>query len=539
MANALLINKADNVVVLLEDAKAGETVTINGTSDSYIALEDIGKGHKMAISSIKKEEEVVKFGIEIGPMTEDVEVGGWISEHNLKNDALKRGEEARQRVRESVRTIMAYPREDGRFGIRNYVMVIATSPDCNATAEAISDATGCVWMVCDRPHLEEGRVSAYTRMALGYTGCNPNVHSVLLLKADGEKTTADYVYNIIKETRKPLRYFNITAAGDAAVQEGIEIVKEFQAVAEAQKREPFPIEGLTIAMHNNGSDWTTAIIGNPVVGKAVDMLVKDGAYVLFPGSSGILCGLEDRMAEKFAKRSDALKMLDRVEDERESMLKRIGRPVEYEQPNRVNIVEGITTLIEKGYYTLTSRGETPIQGFLSYCERPPHSGQWNNTIENGLPPTSAIYGSLQGAHMHVFTSSVGYLYYEIPHMVGIRVTGNEDTFNTKEFKMDFNAFDAMRDGIPETGEKLYEFLLDVAQGKIDTTSEENKQKVFHMWYYIPIAFYEGSDRSKSPPFYNAMEAAERRFGKGFTGTGNNSLSTNYAEAVKLYTDRVK
>ena len=124
-------------------------------------------------------------------------------------------------------------------------------------------------------------------------------------------------------------------------------------------------------------------------------------------------------------------------------------------------------------------------------------------------------------------------------MVGIRVTGNEDTYHTREFKMDFNAGEAVRKGIPATGEEFYRYLLDVAEGKIDTTSEEKKQKVFHMWYYVPVAFYEGSDRSKTPPFYNAMEAAEKKFGKGFNGTGLNSLSPNYSEAVKLYTELVK
>jgi len=141
--------------------------------------------------------------------------------------------------------------------------------------------------------------------------------------------------------------------------------------------------------------------------------------------------------------------------------------------------------------------------------------------------------------MYMHTTSAGYLYYEIPHLVGVRVTGNEDTFNTPEFNKDFNAGASLRDGVEATGEKLYQLILDAAEGKAVTKTEENKQKVFHMWYYVPVSFYEGSDRSKSPPFYSGLEAAEKKFGEGFRGTGNNILSANYTEALKKYTDLVK
>jgi altronate hydrolase len=539
MANAIQIESADNVVVLIEDVKAGEKVTIHEKQDSYVAQENIAKGHKMAIVPIKKGEQVIKYGIPIGPMMADVSAGDWISEHNLLNDARKSGEEARKRVRNGGRKIMVYPRADGRFGIRNYVMVIPTSPECNVAAEAISDATGCAWICCDRPHLENGRVSDYSCKALAYTGCNPNVHSALVLKADGEKKTADYVYHLVDKTKKPVRYLDVSAAGDTAVREGTVIVKEFQAAAAAQKREPRPIDGLTITIANSGSDWTTAIFGNPTVGKAMDLLIRDGGCVLNGAMGGLLSGLEDIMALKFAKREDALRMLDLVENARELILKESGVPLEGVEPSTVNKPEGITTAPEKGYQGIRLLGESPIQGILEYCEQPPGNGLWKTLFENGLPPTTACYGSLQGAHLYLHITSAGYLYYEIPHLVGIRVTGNEDTFNTPEFKKDFNAGIAFREGIQKAGEKLYQLILDAAEGKLETNTEKNKSRVFHMWYYVPIKPYDADDRSKIPPFYSGVEAAEKKFGKGFSGLGANIYSKNYAEAVKKYTDFAK
>ena len=538
MPIAILIDSIDNVVVLTQDVKAGETVSIHGSEDKYIAREDIHKGNKMAVAPIKTGEQVIKYGVPIGPMTADAEAGELVSAHNLLNSPQERGRENRRKIREGGRKIMVFPRADGRFGIRNVVMVIPASPDCNAAAEAISDATGCAWMCCDRTQLDDnGRVSDYTRKALGYTGCNPNIHSVLVLKADGEKKTSDFVYNLVKETRKPVYNLDVTAAGDTAIRKGTDIVRDFMAQADAQKREPRPIEGLTLAIQNSGSDWTTAIFGNPVVGKAMSLLTKDGGITIHGAVEGLLCGFENFLPEKFTKREDVLKMLDLIECEHELTFRETGLPLEKIEPSWVNIPEGITTTMEKGYQILSYYDDTPIQGILEYCEQPPHSGAWISTFENVLPPTTALYASVQGAHMHIITTSAGFLYYEIPHMVGIRSTGNEDTFNIPEFKKDFNAGAAMRDGIPQTGEKLYELILDAAEGKVETHTEKQKQRVFHMWYYVPITPYNTPGGKTHLPYSSGLEAAEDRFGKGFSVSKR--LSADYVEAVKIFTDLVK
>ena len=78
----------DNVATCVADVKAGETVTVrfNGVVNEYKALEDIPFGHKIALNPIKKGEKVFKYGVEIGEMNEDVEVGGWIHCHNCIDD---------------------------------------------------------------------------------------------------------------------------------------------------------------------------------------------------------------------------------------------------------------------------------------------------------------------------------------------------------------------------------------------------------------------------------------------------------------------
>ena len=85
---AKVISEKDNVATCVADVKAGENVKVhfNGEYAEYTALEDIPFGHKIAIKPVKKGEKVFKYGVEIGEMSEDVSVGGWIHCHNCIDD---------------------------------------------------------------------------------------------------------------------------------------------------------------------------------------------------------------------------------------------------------------------------------------------------------------------------------------------------------------------------------------------------------------------------------------------------------------------
>ena len=81
-------NKADQVGVAVTDVNKGETVegwTMEDDSTSTVtARQDIPLGHKIALSSRKKGEEVIKYGVSIGIASESFEVGDHVHTHNLK-----------------------------------------------------------------------------------------------------------------------------------------------------------------------------------------------------------------------------------------------------------------------------------------------------------------------------------------------------------------------------------------------------------------------------------------------------------------------
>lgn len=77
----LILAPQDNVGVLLEDAKKGDTAACGGTSVS--CLEDIAFCHKIALYDIPKHTDFVKYGEIIGYALRDIQAGEWIHTHNL------------------------------------------------------------------------------------------------------------------------------------------------------------------------------------------------------------------------------------------------------------------------------------------------------------------------------------------------------------------------------------------------------------------------------------------------------------------------
>lgn len=88
MIQFLVHEKADNVGVATVDLKAGETVRgIYMDSQEAIemnAMQDILLGHKIALSDIKTEASVIKYGSDIGKVVADIKAGDHVHIHNLK-----------------------------------------------------------------------------------------------------------------------------------------------------------------------------------------------------------------------------------------------------------------------------------------------------------------------------------------------------------------------------------------------------------------------------------------------------------------------
>ena len=82
---ALVLDAKDNVAVVLADVAAGDRCIIRGRGEDYEleAAQDVAFGHKLALSALKKDDPIYKYGEVIGIATEGIPLGGWIHTHNL------------------------------------------------------------------------------------------------------------------------------------------------------------------------------------------------------------------------------------------------------------------------------------------------------------------------------------------------------------------------------------------------------------------------------------------------------------------------
>ncbi|MDY6064941.1 MAG: UxaA family hydrolase [Finegoldia sp.] len=86
MGYALKIGKIDNVVTVVNEIKEGDIVKYldNMEVKELLAQDNIPMYHKIAVEDIKKDEDIVKYGENIGRASTDIKKGSHVHVHNVK-----------------------------------------------------------------------------------------------------------------------------------------------------------------------------------------------------------------------------------------------------------------------------------------------------------------------------------------------------------------------------------------------------------------------------------------------------------------------
>ncbi len=85
MPRCFIIDPADNVATMLDDAQASAKLEVLGTSGGAVDLsagENISLGHKVAIADIADGQGVIKYGVSIGLAAGMIRRGQWVHLHN-------------------------------------------------------------------------------------------------------------------------------------------------------------------------------------------------------------------------------------------------------------------------------------------------------------------------------------------------------------------------------------------------------------------------------------------------------------------------
>ncbi len=472
MKTFIKIHPGDSVAVALAPLSAGAVLQVAG--QTVTLLEDIPQGHKFALADIPAGGAVIKYGAPIGAAQADIPAGGWVHTHNVKTGL---GEVLDYSYQPDNVPLMptgdalfqGYRREDGRAAVRNEVWIIPTVGCVNDVARAIERLsqkfkTGTVDGIYAFPHpygcSQMGEDQENTRKILAGLINHPNAGGVLVLGLGCENSNIDVLKPYIGQYNENRVKFLVCQESDDEIADGVALVEELAAYAGRFRREPISCGELVVGMKCGGSDGLSGITANPTVGAFSDLLISKGGTTVLtevPEMFGAETLLMNR-CENERIFADTVKLVNGFKD----YFTRHGQTI-YENPSPGNKKGGISTLEDKSLGCTQKSGSAPVSGVLSYGE--PVERRGLNLLSapgNDLVASTALAAA--GAHIVLFTTGRGTPF--ASPVPTVKIASNCALAEKKGNWIDFNCGVLVEDGsVAELGEKLFDFVLEVASGK--------------------------------------------------------------------------
>ena len=476
MQDFLKINDNDNVVVALNTIPAGEkiTVSVGDGQKTVTAREEIPAGHKMAICDIPEGGEVIKYGYRIGNAKENIAEGSWIHTHNVKTalgDLLEytyNPTPVEEKKTEDV-TFMGFNRPDGKVGVRNEIWVIPTVGCVNNVATAIAKQAnafvkGSVEEVIAFPHpygcSQMGDDQEHTRKILADLINHPNAGGVLVLGLGCENSNIDVLKPYIGDYDENRVKFLVCQEHEDEIADSVEIIKGLIDYASKFEREPISVSKLVIGMKCGGSDGLSGITANPLVGRFSDLLISKGGTTILTEVPEMF-GAETILMNRCANEELFHQTVDLINDFKQYF--KDNHQTIYENPSPGNKKGGISTLEDKSLGCTQKSGSAAVKGVLSYGERV-HTSGLNLLSAPGNDLVAATALAASGAHIVLFTTGRGTPF--ASPVPTVKISSNSTLAGKKKNWIDFNAGVLVEDAeLEETGQKLFDYVIDVASGK--------------------------------------------------------------------------
>jgi len=364
-------------------------------------------------------------------------------------------------------TMMGYVRPDGRVGIRNHVLVISTVvcsgvvtrriADQVQGAVAIENPFGCAQL---EPDLE------ITRRTLVNTAKNPNVGGVLVVGLGCEQIQADDLVREIEKTGKPVEKVIIQeedGGTPAAIEKGVRLLRKMAEEVLSQRPEEVNMSNLVLGVECGGSDATSGLASNPVVGYASDRVVDLGGTVILSETPEMI-GAEDILANRAVSREVGEKIVSTVRRWVE-LAASYNVDLVGTQPAPGNIIGGISTIEEKSLGAIIKGGSRPVQGMVNYAEEVGGKGLWLMDTP-GYDIMSVVGMVAGGATLVIFTTGRGTPTGN-PIAPVIKVAANPQTARKMRENIDFDASTVTlgQETIEQAGERLFKLVMDTTRGK--------------------------------------------------------------------------
>ncbi|MEM0107119.1 MAG: UxaA family hydrolase [Candidatus Micrarchaeaceae archaeon] len=383
-----------------------------------------------------------------------------------------------------MKEIYGYIRENGAVGIRNYVLVIPSVVCSSETAARIASHFSNVPFVANQHGcVQIGDDAEQTEKTLVNIGKHPNVAAVLVVGLGCETVQGRRVADKIAESGKRVEFVNIQDEGGTlkAEEKGVSLVKDMIEDLNLIKRTKIDFSQIRLGAECGGSDATSGIASNPVVGYVMDKIVESKGITMFSEVPEII-GAEHILAKRAVSKEVSNKIFS-VAKKWENLSYSAGVDIRGGQPTPGNIQGGITTIEEKSLGAIHKGGMSPIQDVLNYASVPNKPGLY--LMDTPGQDIESVVGMVAGGSQAIlFTTGRGTPTGN-PIAPVIKITANAETYKKMSDNIDFDASPVMsgKETIEESGEKLFDLLADVINGKL-TKAEELNYREFGIYKTI-------------------------------------------------------
>ena len=482
MKEFIKINSKDNVIIVLRDYKKNEVIKID--EKEVKVLQDITKGHKIAIENIAKGRNILKYGMPIGFALEEIKIGEWVHVHNTKTNLkdLTIYEYIPEFEDEILATekkrVKIYRRKNGDVGIRNELWIVPTVGCVNGIANLIKEAflkevgelkiDGINVLTHNYGCSQLGEDHINTRTILQNTVKHPNAGGVLVLGLGCEnnqvsefiKTFGDYDEERIK--------FLVSQEVEDEIETGKEILRFLYEKMLLDKRENGELGEINFGLECGGSDGLSGITANPMLGYFSDYIVSQGGTTVLTEVPEMF-GAETLLMKRCKDKEVFEKCVALINDFKEYFM-RHDQEI-YENPSPGNKKGGITTLEDKSLGCTQKSGTSKVIDVLKYGEILKEKGlNLLSAPGNDLVATTALAAAK--CHLVLFTTGRGNPYGG--YVPTVKISTNTELFNKKRKWIDFDAGRLVSEDltIQELTNEFIEYIIRVINGE-KTNNEKN------------------------------------------------------------------
>jgi altronate hydrolase len=367
------------------------------------------------------------------------------------------------------KTWPGYLRPDGRKGIRNLILVIYTVECASFVAHAVADGEDDVHVIGFGGCYD----NAYAIRMMLALATHPNVGGCLAIGLGCEYTQPAKLAEVARNSGRPADWFYIqenggTRSGTARGKAAIATLRK--QIDEAAIEVPMTWSDLVVGAECGGSDGTSGLAGNPVVGRFYDYLVDRGGSAVFEEVVEMI-GLREILLSRAATPEVAAE-LDAAYKKAEEYCKAVRQY----SVSPGNFAGGLTSIEEKSMGAFAKSGSRPIQGVLRVSQTVPHPGLWlldsvpdNHFMQFGYTNPNDTEGIMDlisvGAHIVLFVTGRGSVIGS-PVAPLIKVTGNSRTYARMADDMDFDAGTILsgQRTLDEAAHDLMAMVGDIAAG---------------------------------------------------------------------------